>query len=76
MKVQFVRDADFSIDGKPVTYKAGEVHDLRDDLAQRWKSRGAAVDYVPPPPPPKPAKEEAKATDGKGAQAPAKPPAV
>lgn len=47
-KVKFLRDENYSIDLKPVKYLKDEVHDLRDDLADRWKRRGAAVDYVEP----------------------------
>ena len=49
MKIRFLRDCPYSIDGKPVMYRAGEVHDLRQDLAERWKRRDAAVDHVDEP---------------------------
>lgn len=48
-KVKFLRDAEIVIDGVLTKYKAGEVYDLREDRAQRWKKREAAEDYVEPP---------------------------
>lgn len=46
-KVKFLRDALYSIDMKPVTYKAGEVYELPQDQCDRWIKREAAVAHVP-----------------------------
>lgn len=46
MKIRFTKDAHYTENLAPVVYRAGEVHDLRDDLAERWKRRAMAVDYV------------------------------
>jgi len=41
--IQFTANADYLCLPKPISYKKGEVHELRDDLAARWIRRGVAV---------------------------------
>lgn len=52
MKVRFLEDAEIRDGAGAVreTYRAGEVHDLRDDKARRWLKRGMAepTDDAPP----------------------------
>lgn len=47
-KITFTRDADYSIDMKPVVYKAGQTYDLPQDQCDRWIKREAAAPYVAP----------------------------
>ena len=50
MRIQFTQDAIFETEGRKLgpRFEAGSVHDLRDDLAQRWIRREVAVpaDYA------------------------------
>jgi len=44
MRVRFLQDAVYETEGfrKGPRFEAGSVHELRDDLAQRWINRGVA----------------------------------
>lgn len=52
MKVRFLEDAEIKDGAGAVreSYRAGEVHDLREDKARRWLKRGVAepTDDAPP----------------------------
>jgi hypothetical protein len=51
MLIRFTADAVYETEGrgKGPRFAAGEVHDMRDDLAQRWVNRGVAEFHVPEP---------------------------
>jgi len=64
MRVRFLQDTVFETEGfrKGPFFEAGSVHDLREDLAQKWINRGVAEKVEPalpratrtPAPPPAP----------------------
>jgi hypothetical protein len=58
MRIRFTRREVYETEGpgKGPVYEAGEVHDLRPDLAERWLRRDAAV-LAPDEPAPPPAAE-------------------
>ena len=51
MLIRFTADAVFETEGRNrgPRFAAGEVHDMRDDQAQRWLNRGVAELHVPEP---------------------------
>lgn len=46
VKVLFTADAKFETSPETIHYRAGEVHELREDHAGRWVKRGIATDDV------------------------------
>lgn len=84
MRIRFTKDAIYETEGpgRGPRFAAGEVHDLREDLAHRWINRGLAVAEPEPepaaevasPPPPPAASPTRRAS--KPASEPAAPPAT
>lgn len=48
-RIRFLSGAVYQCVPGPIIYEAGSIHDMRDDLADRWIRRGVAV-LVPPAP--------------------------
>lgn len=46
LKIMFTAQAVYQTSPAPVTYEAGSIHVMREDLALRWVKRGVATDDV------------------------------